>query len=107
METISRHELKSMIETRQPLVLLEALPETHYRDGHLPGARQLDYRETRALAPSLAPDLSVPVVVYCASETCRNSHTAAALLGQLGYRSVRVYSGGKADWSAAGLELEL
>ncbi len=106
MQTISREELLSMLERREPLVLLEALPEKYYRAGHLPGALQLDYERTREPAAQLAPDRGVPVVVYCASEACRNSHVAAALLEKLGYLSVRVYSGGKADWSAAGLVLE-
>ena len=106
MQTISREELRSSLDRREPLVLLEALPEKYYRAGHLPGALQLDYERTREQAAQLAPDPNVPVVVYCASETCRNSHTAAAILRQLGYQSVRVYSGGKADWSEAGLPLE-
>ncbi|MFT3925779.1 MAG: rhodanese-like domain-containing protein [Myxococcales bacterium] len=106
MQTISRDDLKTLIDSRTPHVLLEALPEKYYREGHLPGALQLDYQETRNLAPCLAPNRAVPIVVYCASDTCRNSHTAAALLQQLGYQSVHVYQGGKADWSDAGLHLE-
>jgi rhodanese-related sulfurtransferase len=46
------------------------------------------------------------IVVYCASATCQNSHIAARVLGQLGYANVRVYAGGKEDWSEAGLALE-
>lgn len=57
-------------------------------------------------APRLAPEPSSTVVVYCASDTCRNSHTAAALLRTLGYHDVRVYEGGKADWRSARLTLK-
>lgn len=49
---------------------------------------------------------ALPIVVYRASESCRNSHTAAALLLNLGYESVSVYAEGKAGWAAAGHTLE-
>jgi rhodanese-related sulfurtransferase len=60
--------------------------------------------ETRA--PELFPSLTADIVVYCASATCANSHTAAAKLAALGYTNVRVFTGGKAAWTAAGLALE-
>jgi rhodanese-related sulfurtransferase len=46
------------------------------------------------------------VVVYCASDTCANSHEAAQALEGAGYRDVSVYVGGKKDWNEAGLPLE-
>ena len=46
------------------------------------------------------------MVVYCASETCQNSHQAAAELTRLGYVDVRVYAGGKLDWQSANLPTE-
>jgi rhodanese-related sulfurtransferase len=106
MQTITRNDLARLIDTAAPLVLLEALPERYFNEGHLPGARLFPLDQVRSLAPRLLPEPGVPVVVYCASDTCRNSHTAAALLHTLGYQNVRVYEGGKADWCAAGLTLE-
>jgi rhodanese-related sulfurtransferase len=52
------------------------------------------------------PDKHAPVVVYCASATCKNSHQAAEALIAIGYEDVHVYVEGKADWKAAGLPLE-
>ncbi|HEU4613896.1 MAG TPA: rhodanese-like domain-containing protein, partial [Kofleriaceae bacterium] len=60
----------------------------------------------RELAAVAAPRKSDPIVVYCASATCKNSHEAALALSELGYANVRVYAEGKADWEAAGLPLE-
>lgn len=37
---------------------------------------------------------------------CGRSKVAAAAFARLGYRDVRVYDGGKADWAAAGLPFE-
>jgi len=64
------------------------------------------FDQVRELAPALLPDLHAPVVVYCASDTCQNSHIAARVLEQIGYTDVAVYAGGKKDWSEAGLPVE-
>ena len=105
--SISRDALRDLLASERQPVLLEALGERYWRDGHLPGAVQFPHEPAlvRAAAASI-PDRDRTVVVYCASETCRNSHVAAAVLADLGYEDVRVYPGGKADWTAAGLPIE-
>ena len=100
MNTITREEILSTPN----LVLLEALPERYYQSGHLPGARLFPVAEARERARAYQTD--APLVVYCASETCQNSHQVAKLLEGIGYTNVRVYVGGKADWQAAGLPIE-
>jgi rhodanese-related sulfurtransferase len=103
---IGRDELRASLERAEPPTLLEALPERYYRKAHLPGARLMPHDRAAELASSLIVSPSAPVVVYCASETCKNSDQAAAELRRMGYSNVRVYRGGKADWQAAGLPLE-
>jgi rhodanese-related sulfurtransferase len=103
---IGREELRALLQGGGDLVLLEALGPMYYEDGHLPGARNLPPERLDELAPELIGDRTRPVVVYCASATCANSHEAAARLRAMGYADVRVYSGGKADWAEAGLPLE-
>jgi rhodanese-related sulfurtransferase len=105
MNPITRQELQARIAD-QDLILLEALPETSYRQGHLPGARVFPVEQARDLARTLSPRRDAPIVVYCASETCNNSDTVAKLLAGVGYTDVRVYKGGKADWQSAGLPVE-
>jgi rhodanese-related sulfurtransferase len=100
---ITRDDLRRRLDTGTPTLLFEALPEKYYRDGHLPGARQIDYENVRNHASALAPDKSATIVVYCASSTCRNSDIAANQFDALGYADVRVYAEGKQDWSEAGL----
>ncbi len=103
---IDRNELQRRLANPVPSILVEALPEKYYRDWHLPGALHLPHTQVRELAPALLPEKSADIVVYCASATCRNSHIAAGILGQLGYGNVSVYGGGKEDWSGAGLAVE-
>lgn len=106
MNTISRDELKTALESGAPVTLLEALPEKYYRHSHLPGAQLFPHDQARELATKLVTKKDAAIVVYCASAACLNSHQVAHTLTELGYSDVRVYVEGKADWQAAGLALE-
>jgi rhodanese-related sulfurtransferase len=103
---ITRSELESKLASATPPVLLEALPELYFERGHLPGARNLPHDQARARAEAMVPDKTAEVVFYCASRTCHNSDIAAGIFANLGYRNVRVFSGGKQEWQDAGLPLE-
>jgi rhodanese-related sulfurtransferase len=102
IRTITREQLESLNAR-----VFEVLSHQHWAAGHIPGAKAMPLDQIADVARSQAPDLDADVVVYCASETCKNSDIAAQQLVKLGYRSVFVYRGGKADWKAAGLELEV
>ena len=106
MKTIERPVLQQALSDGRSLKLLEALPPKYFHQGHLPGARQLDFTNAVAHAMRLRVDQTDRVVIYCASDTCSNSHEAAQALEAAGYRDVSVYVGGKKDWSEAGLPLE-
>ena len=103
---ITREDLQQRLASSNPPIVVEALPEKYYREGHLPGALHLPHTEVAERAPALLADKQAAIVVYCASATCRNSHVAANLLEQRGYTDVAVYAGGKLDWTEAGLALE-
>lgn len=106
MSKIIDRETLVSLSSNPRTVLLEALPQAYYAAGHLPNARWFPHDKSRELAPVAIPRKTDPVVVYCASSTCQNSHVAAKALADLGYSDVSVYAGGKADWEAAGLPLE-
>jgi rhodanese-related sulfurtransferase len=107
---ISRADLRNRLEAARqgdtPIVLLEALPFKYYREKHLPGAVNMPHDAVDSLAPTLVPDKTSEIVVYCASATCKNSAIAAARLEALGYSRVQTYDEGKADWIAANLPIE-
>ncbi len=103
---ISRQQLLDLVN-RGAAVVFEALSEQHWASGHIPGALAMPLDRIAEVAAAKAPDKNAAVVVYCASVTCKNSDIAATKLASMGYRSVAVYAGGKADWKDAGLELEV
>jgi rhodanese-related sulfurtransferase len=106
MKSINGQELKNQLDTGGGLVVVEALPEEYYRSGHIPGAAHLPLENLDRRAASVLRDRLAPVVVYCASEACENSHIAAKRLTELGYKDVSIYPGGKADWKQRGYPLE-
>jgi rhodanese-related sulfurtransferase len=105
MTTITRTELARRIR-RGDVTVLEALPPAYYEREHLPGALNLPHDLVDELAPSLVPDRSTTVVVYCSNTACQNSTIAARRLRELGYADVLKYAEGKEDWIGAGLPVE-
>ena len=67
--TITREELKEKIDRKDSFVLVETLPEQAYHHAHLPGAINLPPDRVKELAPTLLPDRSADIVVYCGSPT--------------------------------------
>lgn len=106
MKTIERTALQAALAEGRPLRILEALPPKYFHEGHLPGAKQLDFSNAVSHAKLLKLASTDRIVVYCASDTCANSHQAAEALTAAGFTDVSVYVGGKKDWTEAGLALE-
>ena len=70
------------------------------------GSLAIESRARRRSDSASRSPKDAPIVVYCASDTCMNSHQAAERLAAQGYSNVYVYAGGKKDWQQAGLKLE-
>lgn len=67
--TISRDELKLKIDRGESFLLVETLPAATYHHAHLPGAINLPPDQLQQLAPTLLPDKTANIVVYCAKPT--------------------------------------
>ncbi|GAB3822926.1 rhodanese-like domain-containing protein [Kribbella italica] len=102
---IDRAEVADLIAAGNTVVV-EALPEDVYAQGHLPRAVNIRPRRVVELAKTLLPDLDRRVVVYCGSADCDASLRVAQRLTELGYSDVHRYTGGKQDWLDAGLPIE-
>lgn len=103
---ITREDLRTRLAAGEALTLVEALPPRYWEDAHLPGAINLPHDAVTVEAARRLPARDAEIVVYCASDTCRNSDMAAAALEAQGYSRVSVYKGGKKDWIEAGLPVE-
>lgn len=106
MKRITREELRDKLILGEKIILLEALPEKYWKEAHLPGALQMDYKEVSIKADKLLPDKEAQVIVYCASTECQNSSIAALELQNLGYKNVHEYIEGKQHWIDGGLPVK-
>lgn len=105
MIEINRNELITSMGCNKDLVLIETLPKNYYEDGHIPGAINIDVSELEEIYKKLGLKKDQTIITYCASNTCKNSHTAADILSQKGFKNVYCYAGGKQDWIEANLPL--
>jgi rhodanese-related sulfurtransferase len=101
MNVISREELHRKLERHEEFRLVMTLSAFAYGIKHIPGSLHFETVEA-ALA---ALDRDEEVVVYCADVHCAASIYAYHLLEREGYRRVRRYAGGIADWEEAGYPL--
>jgi rhodanese-related sulfurtransferase len=105
-QEITRQALTEALLSEKPPVVFEALDRKYFESGHLPGAHALPPAQIDQIVTAQVAAKDTPIVVYCASDTCMNSHQAAEHLAAQGYSNVSVYAGGKKDWKDAGLKLE-
>lgn len=102
MRLIDREELKQRLDRGDDIKLVLALQEWAYRAKHIPGTLFLPTVE--AALRELKPDDNI--VVYCSNPACAASRIAYWALVERGYRNVRRYAGGLAEWEDAGYPLE-
>jgi rhodanese-related sulfurtransferase len=98
---------QAFVQRRKGIVLDVMVPE-HFEQRHIPGAVQACVHEVvfcDAVA-ALAPDRSVPVLVYGAGAGSLDGRMAAEKLLRLGHADVRWFAGGLEAWCIAGLPLE-
>jgi len=83
-------------------IVVDVREPWEYRQGHVPGALLIPLGQLSSRVNELDP--GKPVAVICASGS--RSQSAAALLGQKGFKTVYNVSGGTGAWMYSGLALE-
>jgi len=63
--TISTKDLKTRLDNRNRIILVETLAPERYREAHLPGALNLPPERIKDLAPQLLPDKNAEIITYC------------------------------------------
>jgi rhodanese-related sulfurtransferase len=103
--TITREELKSMIERGNRFYLLEIGPEEAYLSTHIMGAINLPPDMIEILIRHLIPQFDAEIVFYCADIKCPQASAAGRKLAEIGYTNVRELIAGKQGWLQAGLPI--
>jgi len=93
LETCVDGDCPEIVDVREPW---------EYQQGHVPGALLIPLGQLSMRVSELNPER--PVAVICA--TGNRSQSAAALLGQKGFKTIYNVAGGTSAWKYKGLELE-
>jgi rhodanese-related sulfurtransferase len=89
-------------------IFFDARQSALYDAGHVPGAGSIPVPPSRPVIPAEIMEIARDrtLVVYCEGGNCQVSLALAHRLTGEGFRDVRVFSGGWAAWTAAGLPEE-
>jgi rhodanese-related sulfurtransferase len=104
VELITLERLLEMRENGEHFKLIDVLPESSFREGHLPDAINIPVEKLDTEVPRYI-GRRVNVVVYCGGFSCPASTTAAKKLKEMGYSHTLDFKAGKSGWKAAGLQL--
>jgi rhodanese-related sulfurtransferase len=102
MRLIARNELWEKLKRGDEFKLVMTLPAFAFRAKHIPSSLHFETVEEAAAAL----DREDEIVVYCADVHCVASIYAYRLLERRGFKRVRRYAGGIAEWEEAGYPLE-
>ncbi|MBC7892183.1 MAG: rhodanese-like domain-containing protein [Sphingobacteriaceae bacterium] len=80
--------------------LLDVRTPPEFEKGHLPQARNLDWRDEEFKSQAAKLDKTSPVFVYC--QVGGRSRSAAEWLREQGFRTVYELRGGYVAWAGAG-----
>jgi rhodanese-related sulfurtransferase len=93
------------------IVFIDARDDEHYREGHVPGAYQLDHYRAEQHLPGVLPvcQTADQIVLYCQGGDCEDSEFAALTLSTAGIPKSRlwIYGGGMMEWITNGWPVEL
>lgn len=65
--TISTKELKSKLDRKEKLTVVETLAPERYREAHIPGALNIPPERINELAPQLLPNKDAEIITYCSN----------------------------------------
>jgi rhodanese-related sulfurtransferase len=95
---------------RNDIVFIDARDESHYQEGHIPGAYEFDPYHPDKYSAAILPicRAAEQIVVYCNGGDCDDSETAAILLRNVGVANQKlfIYAGGIAEWTDYNLPVE-
>lgn len=100
-------EVEAMIKENKGVVVLDVRTKEEYTgDGHLPGAKLVDFLDDgfSKNVEQLGLDKSKPVIVYCA--VGGRAKRAADKMIELGFKDIILPKGSFNAWKAAGKKVE-
>jgi len=100
MDTISKEELKWMLDNNEDFVLINVLSKEYYNKQHIAGSINIpleDKNFDKKIMKKI-PDKHKKIVVHCANMQCKASTDAAKKLMDMGYKEVMDFEGGTEEF---------
>jgi rhodanese-related sulfurtransferase len=66
-DVISTKDLKTKLERKDKVTVVETLAPERYREAHIPGALNIPPERIRELAPAMLPDKNAEIITYCSN----------------------------------------
>jgi rhodanese-related sulfurtransferase len=105
VKNMTADELKSMIDQKKKIVILDNRPADEFEKERIPGSVRLnsdDLLDNCKLAESLGLKKDDVIVNYCNGEKCWRSPAVAVMLQDLGYKNLMWLRGGLPEWIKKG-----
>ena len=98
--------LKSWMDEKKKMVIIDARDPEDYKKAHLPGAISLLNAEVEQKAGKIIQE-DLPIIVYSNDENCPASGLVSKKLDGMGYGPVYDYNPSYADWIKRGYPVVL
>jgi rhodanese-related sulfurtransferase len=81
--------------------IINVLPAEYFEKTRIPGSINIPYENANFAneVEYVIGGKNLPLIVYCASETCDASKKAATKLDEVGFTDVMCYEGGAKEWN--------
>ncbi|MBU1194635.1 MAG: rhodanese-like domain-containing protein [Proteobacteria bacterium] len=103
----SSKQVADMIRGKNCLII-DVRARDLFEQGHIPTALSFPINEFDENLPGMTARINQhdPVLLYCSSVYCTDSHTFADYLKSMGYKDIKIFSGGFAQWQEEGHKIE-
>jgi thiosulfate/3-mercaptopyruvate sulfurtransferase len=115
-KVVTTQELKSWIEQKKDMLIVDTMPADNFKKQHIPGAvnfeiqrpelTQMTDKMRADLEKLLGPDKDRIIVFYCGFTDCERSHNGGMWATRFGYKNVYRQPGGIMGWVEAGYPVE-
>jgi phage shock protein E len=102
--TISQQELLGQIKAKADILILDVRTPSEFKDGHIPGAYNIDHREVESRLNEISSYKNKPVIVYCHSGV--RAGKVEIYLAAQGFSQIRHLEGDWSGWIATALPSE-
>lgn len=102
---IGTEELKSLLDTKDKFVLIDARTELEYAESHIVNAINIPDKKLDKNIALLPQDKNSLLIIYCNGVKCGKSKRLAQKLEPLGFTNIRIYLDGIPVWEEKNLPL--